>query len=50
MMVAFQLDIRVSVPSSRPYEQDPSPSPFSPFSSSSRRRKLRGTEEGGGGR
>lgn len=34
---------QVSVLSSRPYEQLPSPRPFSPFSSSSSKRKLRGT-------
>ena len=44
MIVPFQLDMRISSPSSRPYEHDPSPMPFSPFSSSSSRRKLRGTK------
>lgn len=44
MIVPFQLDIMISSPSSRPYEQEPSPIPFSPFSSSSRSLKLRGTE------
>ena len=43
MIVPFQLDMRISSLSSRPYEHDPSPMPFSPFSSSSSRRKLRGT-------
>lgn len=44
IIVPFQLLIMISSPSSRPYEHDPSPIPFSPFSSSSRRRKFLGTE------
>jgi hypothetical protein len=44
MMVPFHLVIVISSPSSKPYEQAPSLSvPFSPFSSSSRSLKLRGT-------
>lgn len=43
MIVPFQYIIMISSLSSNPYEQDPSPMPFSPFSSSSRRRKFRGT-------
>ena len=43
MIVPFQWLIMISSPSSRPYEQEPSPMPFSPFSSSSSSRKLRGT-------
>jgi hypothetical protein len=42
-MVPFQLLIIISSPSSSPYEQDPSPIPFSPFSNSSNNLKLRGT-------
>jgi hypothetical protein len=45
MIVPFQWVIMISSPSSRPYEHEPSPMPFSPFSSSSSRRKLRGTVE-----
>jgi hypothetical protein len=43
MIVPFQSLIMISSPSSNPYEQLPSPIPFSPFSSSSSRRKFRGT-------
>lgn len=43
MIVPFQLLMRISSPSSNPYEHEPSPIPFSPFSSSSRRRKFLGT-------
>lgn len=43
IMVPFQWLIMISSESSRPYEHEPSPMPFSPFSSSSSRRKLRGT-------
>lgn len=42
-MVPFQLLIKTSSPSSNPYEHEPSPMPFSPFSSSSSRRKFLGT-------
>jgi hypothetical protein len=56
-MVPFQLVIMISSPSAKPYEHEPSPrprlalvleeavslKPFSPFSSSSRRRKERGS-------
>lgn len=42
-MVPFHFSIRMSSPSSRPYEQVPSPIPFSPFSSSSSKRNERGT-------
>jgi hypothetical protein len=51
MMVPFHLLMFISSPSCNPYEQVPSPIPFSPFSSSSRRRNERGTgrrEEGEG--
>lgn len=43
MMVPFHLLMFISSPSWSPYEQVPSPMPFSPFSSSSRRRNERGT-------
>ena len=43
MIVPFQWLIMISSPSSRPYEQEPSPMPFSPFSSSSSKRKFLGT-------
>jgi hypothetical protein len=45
MIVPFQCVMRTSSPSSSPYEHEPSPIPFSPFSSSSSRRKLRGTAQ-----
>lgn len=43
MIVPFQLLIIISSPSSSPYEQEPSPMPFSPFSSSSSSLKFLGT-------
>ena len=44
IMVPFQFVINTSSPSSSPYEHDPSPSPFSPFSSSSNNLKFLGTD------
>lgn len=43
MIVPVQLLSSASSPSARPYETDPSPRPFSPFSSSSISRNERGT-------
>lgn len=47
MIVPVQLVMNTSPPSSMPYETVPSPMPFSPFSSSSSKRKLRGTDDVG---
>lgn len=44
MMVPVQCRMSMSSALSMPYETVPSPMPFSPFSSSSSSRKLRGTE------
>jgi len=46
-MVPFQRCIDISSPSCKPYEQVPSPIPFSPFSSSSSKRNERGTGKRG---
>jgi hypothetical protein len=43
IIVPFQSVIMMSSPLSNPYEHEPSPMPFSPFSSSSSKRKFRGT-------
>ena len=43
MIVPFHFCMRMSSPSASPYEQVPSPMPFSPFSNSSSRRNERGT-------